>query len=315
VPGKIIAVVDRLSATCVTSARSRITEACVPGIAGVKLIACLPEHYAARRWLEHTHRDGSVQTTWRDALRQLELAPQTLDEIRRAAPGLEMIVAPYDVASFARLADQPVDVWQIDGVCVTNIPLIQAIAARARAVYLGTWGCAANEIEQAVSLLKNNNLVLMHSLRSSQNWVKDLATLRWLRKFGFPLGCSVEGSEQSLVGLALDLPVIQIPLGRVDAEAFPLAHVASQVVAIEEITRSGPEFIYLPEEMDELEDVRVGLVAARSIRQGAVLTAEMLACKAPAVGVAPALLSTLIGKRVRFDLEPDDPITFGVIGE
>ena len=87
------------------------------------------------------------------------------------------------------------------------------------------------------------------------------------------------------------------------------------VRAIEQVVRSGPASIYRPEEIDEIEDGRTALVAARSIRRDTLLTGDMLAVKAPALGLAPELLPFVLGQRVLYDLEEDDPITFGVIAQ
>ncbi|MBI3318716.1 MAG: hypothetical protein HYZ90_06235 [Candidatus Omnitrophica bacterium] len=55
------------------------------------------------------------------------------------------------------------------------------------------------------------------------------------------------------------------------------------------------------------------LVAARPLAAGQILREEDLTSKAPLQGLTDSLKSWVIGKKVLYDLHPDDPITFGVI--
>lgn len=55
------------------------------------------------------------------------------------------------------------------------------------------------------------------------------------------------------------------------------------------------------------------LVAARRIAAGSKLNAEDFKTRSPLIGVSPSMKSRLLGKRVLYDLEPNDPITLGVV--
>jgi len=66
-------------------------------------------------------------------------------------------------------------------------------------------------------------------------------------------------------------------------------------------------------ELEPFSSHRVSLVAARDLPAGTVLAASMLTAKAPQRGLSPALLPSLLGRRLLYDVSQDQPITFGVV--
>ena len=57
------------------------------------------------------------------------------------------------------------------------------------------------------------------------------------------------------------------------------------------------------------------LVARRQLCVGHVLRAEDVAMKSPGDGLSPVHLPNVLGRTVLFPLEPDDDITFKVLGQ
>jgi sialic acid synthase SpsE len=56
------------------------------------------------------------------------------------------------------------------------------------------------------------------------------------------------------------------------------------------------------------------MVARRSLPAGHVLAAEDLLMKSPGDGVPPTALDSIVGRRLLTALEPDEPISFEMLG-
>jgi N,N'-diacetyllegionaminate synthase len=55
---------------------------------------------------------------------------------------------------------------------------------------------------------------------------------------------------------------------------------------------------------------RKSIVAACSIAQGELLSAENLAVKRPGTGISPMRWDEVVGQRALRDFQPDEPISF-----
>ncbi len=314
---EIVAQIDYFRNGRVASGRSLLSEAAGTGVSAFKLIALSPEHYASAPILVRPEPNGAHAGTLRDSLGILTLTPETLAEIRAMTPGLRLIVAPYDESTLKALSPCSVDAWQVDPPCNTHTPLLRALAAVARRVYFCTRGCSPEEIDRALRIFENIPLVLVHELRSppSADLLKDMAMLAWLRSLGHPTGCADDRHDlyPSALGATMGVRVIQKPLWNGPESVARLAEFVRGLRKLERMACSGPEMLYDPEELDRIEDDRMTLVASRPIPRGSLLSLDAVAVKAPARGLSSHLIPFLIGRRVLYDLEKDDPITFGVI--
>jgi sialic acid synthase SpsE len=108
--------------------------------------------------------------------------------------------------------------------------------------------------------------------------------------------------------------VLVSPDGRIDAD--PLDRLRRRIAtlrALDEAARRSLLPGYEPDELDLVDAIRPGVVAACAIRAGTVLTADMLALRAPVMGLSAEFLPSIVGRTVRYDLRAFEPITFGVL--
>ncbi|GEM_PF-6874957 len=68
------------------------------------------------------------------------------------------------------------------------------------------------------------------------------------------------------------------------------------------------------EELDRYDLQRLSLVAARDLKRGEVLTADMVRAVPPYGGISADLLPHIVGLRLAYDLPAGKPITFGMLG-
>ena len=320
VPFEVLVSVDEWRDDGIVTARGLLANMAEIGATAVKIIACRPDQYSTRP-VKVTHAFSKIDPQLAAVTNGAPGAPaELLAEIRSHLGGLPVVVAPYDIASCRDAADAGVDTWQIDEAMNGNLPLLEVLAGTARRVYFCTWGCTQREIDAARSILHATELVLLHRVRSSpaSALMRDCATMAHLSGLGHRIGWKETRPTRShaIIALAVGGSVVEIPAitGDLDASGAA-ARLATRVARLRGLADSSRKVLlgYSPSELDEVDECRPGLVAARSIPAGTVLTRDMIAFLSPSVGLSVESLDQTIGRKTLFDLRPNDPITFGVV--
>lgn len=264
----------------------------------------------------------------REIARRLDLDAETFRRLREMARGrIAFWGTPFDLRSLEFLDPLEADGIYVPSGCNTDAPLLEALAARKRPVFVSTGACDAEEVCELVRHFEGCEITLLHGVARFPTPVEEsqLQMLYWLRRFNRPIGYDdhEDGCLTAPVAAALGARVLQKRL-TLDRRLPGADHAASAepdllrrwAEAVRRIERalSGPiEKRVLPQELDSFDDERRSVVAAADIPQGAVITREMLTTKAPLRGLTPRLLPRLVGRRALYDIRKDDPITFGLV--
>ena len=135
--------------------------------------------------------------------------------------------------------------------------------------------------------------------------------------FGLPVGYSdhTAGIEVAVAAVARGAVVIEkhftldrtLP-GPDHAASLEPHELTTMVAAIRNVERAlgSPIKAPAPAEAKNRPVARRSVVAARGIRRGETLTADMLACKRPGHGISPMDLWSLLGRPAARDYEPDE---------
>jgi len=320
VPFEVHVAIDELRDGSIVTSRGLMSSLEPVGVTAAKIIACQPGRYSAVP-VKITHALSRIDPRLAAVTDSAPGASAAvIEEVRSYLGAIRLVVAPYDVASCLEAAQAGVDTWQIDEAMSANVPLLEAIAGVARRVYFCTWGCTLREIDVARGILHATELVLVHRVRSAPTsaGMRDCATIAHLSSLGHRVGWREMRPTRShaIMALAVGGSVVQIPAitGDLDADAAA-ARIAARVARLRGLASSSRAALLAsdPDELDEIEAMRPGLVAACAVPAGTVLTPGMVAWKAPATGLAVDQLTQVIGRRVIYDLKMDDPLTFGVL--
>lgn len=265
-----------------------------------------------------------------DARETPDLSPESFKRIRDYARGkIEFIGAPLDPPSVEFLDRLDVDGFKIDPPHTLNLPLLERIALRNRKgrILVSLSFCTDEDIRMALDLLRGGDLVLVHeiSLRPAPTEASQLGHLTQLRKYDLPIGYSDRGDAFFSAVAARTLGATVLEKGLTLCRELPGADHASGlepdqmlqfVKGIRTLEASlscdGPRRLS-PHELDRYDETGIGLAAKRDIRAGETITEEMIAVKTPPVGLTPRFLKEIVGKKVLYDIQRDDPITFGLI--
>jgi sialic acid synthase SpsE len=223
--------------------------------------------------------------------------------------------------------------WKISSSLLTHIPLIEYLSALSRPLYLSTGIATTDEIDLAVDTVRKNGevaITLMHctSIYPTPNTLINLGTVRWLSKrYKLPVGYSDHtlGLEVSCLSVAAGAVAIEKHF-TFDSSRKGLDHAIaldppefSRMVEKIRITETimGDSIRAVPIEILEVRrNLLRHIVAGRNLPMGHQLTLEDLAIKRTnslSDGLPPNLLSELIGRKTRRDVNLDEPMTFQLL--
>ena len=261
--------------------------------------------------------------------KELELTPRGLSAVRREARGrLAFVAAPHDLAALKSARALNPDVYQIDASALGDLPLVRAIGRTRRPVLLVAGTCTEARIAAALKELGDAVVVIMHTvtavpLEPVQTRLGFIQTFRkrYKRQIGY-LGWE-HGGSWSLVAAALGAVVIEKPL-TIDKNLDGPLHtwslnpdefgvLARNLRDMPEVLKADQRRSVFPEELAGRADVGHSLVAKRRLSRGTRLRSSHFVVRAPMGGLSPRLLSWVEGRRLLYDVEAGEPITFGLV--
>jgi flagella basal body P-ring formation protein FlgA len=143
-----------------------------------------------------------------------------------------------------------------------------------------------------------------------------LMQLAWLRTKGYPVGLVADDEVELQSAAALGAEVLVASRARVLKDDWRGIAVRLRRIA-EAACGNGPRPI-TQGEVDGLFEGLPSLVAARRLEPGKKVQIEDVAVKAvwrERRGLAPFMLKKVVGRRLRYGLEQDEPFTFGFLKE
>lgn len=279
---------------------------------------------AAATKAEYQRRTTAGAEDQADMLRRLELGEAEHRALidRCHATGILFLSTPYDRASVDLLVRLGVAALKIASTDTTNVPFLEYCARTGLPLFVSTGMSTIAEVDSAVSASRRGGcraLVLLHCTSeypapAAEANLRAMETLH--RCFGVPVGFSdhTEGIDLAPVAVALGASVIEkhFTLSRAlpgpdHAASIEPAEATEMIRSIrraEAALGDGVKTVVSSEAANK-SVMQKSLVAARDLRVGETLTAEMLAAKRPATGLPPAMLPLLVGARLKRDLARD----------
>jgi N-acetylneuraminate synthase len=235
--------------------------------------------------------------------------------------GLVFFSSPFSVEAVALLEAVDVPAYKIASGEVTNPPLIEAIAATGRPVFLSSGMSGMEDVERAARILHDagSEFVVMQCT-SNYPCPPELVNLRAMpamgERLGVPYGLSDHTPDihTSIAAVALGAVAVEKhftlskrlygPDHHASLVPEELARLVEGIRQVEAAMGDG-----LKERDPSLDPARAtfekSVVAKVEIPEGAVLRPEMLTTKRPGTGIPALRLAELVGRRAARTLEPD----------
>ena len=231
---------------------------------------------------------------------------------------------PFDMESIAFLEDL-VPFWKVPSGEITNYPYLVAIGKTKKPVILSTGMCELSEIDDAVSVLRENGtaeLTLLHCNTQYPTPYRDvnLRAMETLKsRYHVNVGYSdhTAGTEVPVAAVALGASVIEKhftldktlpgPDHKASLEPEELRRMVRAIRNVEAALGSSEKKVS-PSEQENLLVARKSIVAARRISKGEFLSESNLTAKRPGTGISPMKWKQVVGTRAVKDFEEDELI-------
>jgi sialic acid synthase SpsE len=242
--------------------------------------------------------------------------------------GLTFLASVFDLASFRVLEDISVAAHKVASSETTNMPLLLAMAATGKPLFISTGMCDMVDVEMALDACAGvgNTRVGLFQCGARYPLPVEEANLRvidtFLRRFNCPTGFSDHtlglGTAVAAVGLGATIFEKHFTLDRQSKGpdhfyALEPAELKAYVSGIQEaFTALGsPEKQMLDEE--RRLGRRDGLYAARRINAGDAIGPDDIAVRRPAVGLRARYRDAVLGLKVAVTIEEGEPLTWAAV--
>ena len=238
--------------------------------------------------------------------------------------GIKFLSTPFDIESIHFL-DELQDVWKIPSGEITNYPYLVEIAKTGKEIILSTGMCILDEVDDALSVLRENGagrITLLHCTTNYPTPMKDVnlnAMLTLKEHCRCEVGYSdhTKGIEVPIAAVAVGATVIEKhftldrnmegPDHKASLEPDELKAMVNAIRNIEVAMGTG-EKVPLESEKANISVARKSIIAAKDIKAGEVLTEENLTTKRPGNGVSPMKWTEVLGTKAIREFAEDELI-------
>ena len=238
--------------------------------------------------------------------------------------GLMFLSTPFSMAAVEMLEELAVEAWKVGSGELSNLPLVEKMAATRKPVILSSGMSGWEELDRAVENLKRHGApVAVLQCTTEYPTPPERTGLNVMGEIRARYGCATGLSDHSgtiyggLAAAALGAEIIEIHV-TFSRECFGPDVPASVTTAELRQLVEGVRFIEraLKNPVDKnvaaagMEGLRKtfgkSVVAARDLEAGTLLRAGDLALKKPGDGLPPCRLAELAGRRLKRALRADD---------
>lgn len=229
---------------------------------------------------------------------------------------------PYGVKSADLLEKLNVPAYKIASTDTNNTPLLKHIARKRKPMILSSAMATMEEVELAVSTVRNIGLDKIAILRCTGNYPSKLSdsNLRVIKTYKEKLNCIVGYSDHTpdlinpIAATAMGAKVYEKhftidrllpgPDHRMSLSAEELKQTI-KVIRYTEEAMGSPEKRVLEGEKENRVKLRKSIVTSKNIEKNTIIKRNMLAIKRPGNGIPPSEINNIIGKKVKYDLIED----------
>jgi len=232
--------------------------------------------------------------------------------------GLDFLCTPFDLQSADFLTRLEVKAFKTASADLTNLELLEHIADKAKPMLVSTGMSYWEEIEKAVSLLKQKNVhfALLHCRSVYPVYPREvnLIMINRLCRFDCPVGYSGHdiGITIPLVAASMGASIIEKhitldkkmrgPDHKISLEPFELKRMVRDIRVSDQAMGRSKRFLLRGEILNR-ELFGKSLIAAQDIQNGTIISREMIKVQGPGKGLSPSKMDELIGVCVQRNIK------------
>lgn len=259
-----------------------------------------------------------------DMLRKLEFGedwyPKVIERCKKR--NIMFLSTPHgSFASIDLLANINIPAFKFGSGDLTSLPLLAYAAKHKKPVILGTGMATMREVKDAIQAIQsagNNNIIVLHCTTNypcPPEEVNLRAMQTMMKKFpGVIVGYSDHtlGTQVPVMAVALGAQAIEKhltldttmpgPDHKASADPATFKKMVDEIRVVETILGSSEKKPLLSE-IKNRPIVRRSIVATRDIKKGEIFSLKNLDLKRPGIGMSPALLPKVLGKKAKADVK------------
>lgn len=296
-------------------AQELVTAAAAAGADAVKFQSFSPTAIASSSApLADYQRDAGETGDQRSMLERLALTPKDHATIQQLATSLGILFfsTPFDAAAARMLDELDVPAFKVGSGELTNIPLLEEIAAYGRPMLISTGMATMREVAGAVDAVEATgvrDIALLHCVSNypadpGDSNLKAMAAMR--AAFGYPTGWSDHMADwaTAVAAVAMGASLLEKHItldrrmpGPDHAASIEPDDFAAMVRAIRAVERARGSGVKVPvaAEISTAAVARRSLHWAASLGKGTVVHPEHLVALRPGTGLQPSLANQLGG--------------------
>ena len=299
------------------------------GVDYIKFQTFIPENLVSKyaKKAEYQKITTASDESQLQMLRKLMLSKNEFIELSDycKATSIGFISTPFDLESVGFLNSFNMDFWKVPSGEITNLPYLVKIAKTGKPIILSTGMSDLDEIDEAISALKDNGarkITLLHCNTQYPTPMEDVnlnAMLTLKDRYNCDVGYSDHtlGIEVPIAAVALGATVIEKhftlsssmegPDHKASLEPKEFKSMVSAIRNIEKALGTGNK-VASPSETENKDIARKSIVASRMIKKGEVFSKDNITTKRPGSGISPMRWYNVIGAVAKRDFQEDELI-------
>lgn len=261
--------------------------------------------------------------TYKEIREHLEFDIQQYKELKSytESKGMDFIVTAFDIEAADFLDELKVDIIKLASHSLTNLDLLEYLAASNKKTIMSTGMAELEEVDSAVAIFKKYDtpLLLMHCVSAYPTPLEEcnLSMIKKLsERYSIPVGYS--GHEigwlptKIAVGLGataierhytLDKNMVGFD-HKMSLEPDELKQMIKDIRLIESMLGNGEKRVSQTEQITR-DKYHVSMVSNRIIKKGEPLTKNLITYKNPGTGIPKKNETTVLGKFAKYQIEAD----------
>ncbi len=315
-------------------AKKLVEEACKIGVDAVKIQTYTPDTLtidSSKNWFQvkinPAWKGKTLYELYKEAYTPWEWQP----ELKKMAEsyGVPLFSTAYDDTSIDFLEKMGVSAYKIASFELIDLELLKKVASTKKPVILSRGVASLEEIELALSTLRENGaseIAVLHCVSSypAKPEEMNLATIPDMKKrFNVVAGLSDHslGISVAVASVALGASIIEkhFTLGRADggvdaAFSLELEELKELIKSVRDVEKAiGKASYRIGKKEAENIIFRRSLFVIKDIKAGEEFNRENVRCIRPGYGVAPKFLPEILGKKAIKDIEKGTPLNWDLI--
>lgn len=304
--------------------KTLIQRAKANGADSVKLQKRCPEKLYTRKFFDSPYGDGR---TYGEHKLLLEFNEDEWSELFRFANELDIMLfaTPFDLESVIFLKQFNPPAYKIASACLTDIPLIGAIADLGKPMIFSTGGATWDDIDRIYGLFWDVSICFLHCVASYPTRANEMnlaAIPSMLERYpDIILGLSdhYQGWMMAMAAYCLGARVFEKhfttdhtlpgPDHALSLEPHELGQWVHEMERLRVAMGTG-EKTPLPCEANGIYKMGHSVYTSKALQAGKVIERGDLTIKSPAEGLPPYEIDNLIGKMTKYDISEEYPLTW-----